>query len=94
MVATIVGLIGITPTTVIETFVAPDIGHAAMEHLEAGGMGTVDAVFGLAYLGGALTLGWALWRAHVGIHWIGPPIIAAAVALLGSMAGPGRLPAP
>ena len=39
--ATVVGLIGIAPGTIIETFVAPVIGHHAMEELESGGLGTV-----------------------------------------------------
>ena len=65
VVASIVGLIGIGPGTIIETFVAPMIGHEAMTELESGGMGAVNGLLGSAYLGGTIALGWALWRSRL-----------------------------
>ena len=44
--ASMAGLIGIGPGTIIETFVAPMIGHEAMTELESGGMGAVNAILG------------------------------------------------
>jgi hypothetical protein len=87
--ATIVGLIGIAPGAIIETFVAPMIGHHAMEELESGGMGLVDAVFGIAFLGGAVTLGWAAYRARLRPRWAGPAIMLGAVVLLAVMSATG-----
>jgi hypothetical protein len=87
--ASVVGLIGIGPGCVIEAFVGPMIGHHAMEELEAGGMGTVDAILGIAYLGGTIALGWAVSRARVRPRWAGPSIIASAVVLLAVMSGTG-----
>ena len=57
--ASVVGLIGIAPGTVIEAFVAPMVGHEAMETLESGGMGVVNGLMGSAYLGGTI-LYWAV----------------------------------
>ncbi len=60
--ASMAGLIGIAPGTIIETFVAPMIGHEAMTELESGGMGAVNAILGVAYLGGTIALGWVVRR--------------------------------
>jgi hypothetical protein len=90
VVATVVGLIGIGPGAIIETFVAPMIGHEAMEHLEAGGMAVVDGIFGIAFLSGTLALGWAVYRAGVRPRWSGPTIMAGAVVLLAVMNATGR----
>src|SRR5690349_1173021 len=67
--ASIVGLVGIAPGTIIEAFVAPTIGSHAMEELESGGMGVVNGLLGSAYLGGTIALGWAIRRAQVGPRW-------------------------
>jgi hypothetical protein len=85
VVAVMVGLIGIAPGAVIETFVAPRIGTAAMEDLASGGMGVIDAAFGVAFLGGSLALGWALRRSGLRPAWAGSALMAAAVVLLVSM---------
>jgi hypothetical protein len=85
VVAVMVGLIGLAPGTVIETFVAPTIGTAAMEKLESGGMGIVDAVFGIAFLGGTLALGHALRKSGVRPRWAGPALMMLAGVLLISM---------
>ena len=45
--ASMAGLIGIAPGTVIEAFVAPMIGHGAMEELESGGMAVVNGLLGV-----------------------------------------------
>jgi hypothetical protein len=87
--ASVVGLVGIAPGSVIETFVAPMIGHAAMEELESGGMGVVNGLFGSAFLGGTLALGWAVRRARVRPRWTGPVLITSAVLLVGCMGATG-----
>jgi len=89
VVASIVGLIGIGPGTIIETFVAPMIGHEAMKELESGGMGAVNGLLGSAYLGGTIALGWALWRSNLRPRWAGPALIVGAVVLMGMMTATG-----
>jgi len=87
--ASVFGLIGIAPGTIIETFVAPMIGHEAMLDLESGGMGAVNAILGGAYLGGTIALGWAVNRARLRPRWAGPSIIASAVVLVCIMSATG-----
>jgi len=87
--ATVVGLIGIAPGTIIETFVAPMIGHEAMERLEAGGMGVVDAVFGTAFIGGTFALAWATRCARLRPRWAAPSLFIAATALIVVMSATG-----
>jgi hypothetical protein len=87
--ASVVGLIGIAPGTIIEAFVAPSIGHAAMTELESGGMGAVNAVLGSAYLGGTLALGWAVRKAGLRPRWAGPALVVGAVTLLAVMGATG-----
>ena len=89
VVASVVGLIGLGPGAIIETFVAPIIGHEGMEELESGGMGLVNAVLGVAYLGGTIALGWAVGRARLRPRWAGPALIVSAVVLLGVMGATG-----
>jgi hypothetical protein len=83
--ASIAGLIGIAPGTIIETFVAPMIGHEAMTELESGGFGAVNAVLGSAYLCGSLSLGWVVRKARLLPRWAGPALIASTVALVAVM---------
>lgn len=85
VLASVVGLIGIGPGTIIEAFVAPTIGHEAMEHLESGGMGVINAIFGFAFLSGTIALGWAAHRARLRPRWSGPTIVGGAVALVAVM---------
>jgi hypothetical protein len=85
VVAVMVGLIGIAPGAVIEAFVAPTIGNAAMEDLASGGMGMLDAAFGVAFIGGSLALGWAIRRSGIRGAWMGTALMAVAVVLLVSM---------
>jgi hypothetical protein len=87
--ASIAGLIGIAPGTVMEAFVAPMIGHAAMTDLESGGMGAINAILGGAYLGGTIALGWVVNRAKLRPRWAGPAILASAVVLFGVMSATG-----
>jgi len=91
VVSVMVGLIGLAPGAVIETFVAPLIGKAAMEDLASGGMGIVDAIFGVAFLGGTLSLGWALRRAGVRPRWAGPALMVIGGVLLISMGMTGPI---
>ncbi len=87
--ASVVGLIGIAPGTIIETFVAPMIGDHAMHELEAGGMGAVNGILGVAYLGGTIALGWAVNRAKLRPRWAGPSLGGSAVVLLAVMSATG-----
>ena len=87
--ASVVGIIGIAPGTIIETFVAPMIGHEAMTELESGGFGAVNALLGSAYLGGALALGWAVRKAGLRPRWAGPALAVAAVSMLAMMGATG-----
>jgi hypothetical protein len=87
--ASVVGLIGIAPGTIIETFVAPMIGHHAMHELEAGGMGAVNGILGVAYLGGTIALGYAVNRAKLRPRWAGPSLGGGAVVLLAVMSATG-----
>ena len=89
VVASVIGLIGIAPGTIIEAFVAPTVGHEAMQALESGGMGVVNGIMGTAYLGGTIALGWAIRRAKVGPRWVGPSLMASAAVLLGVMGATG-----
>ena len=87
--ASMAGLIGIAPGTIIEAFVAPMIGHDAMEELESGGMAVVNGLLGAAYLGGTIALGWAVSQAKLRPRWAGPSLIVGAVVLLGIMSATG-----
>lgn len=77
------------PGTVIEAFVAPRIGNTAMDDLASGGMGVVDAVFGVAFLGGSLCLGWALRKSGLRPVWLGTSLIVVSVVMLASMGTSG-----
>jgi hypothetical protein len=83
--ASVVGLIGIAPGTIIETFVAPMVGHEAMKQLESGGMGAVNALLGGFYLGGTIALGWAVRKAKLRPAWAGPTLAVSAVAMVAVM---------
>ena len=85
----VVGLIGLGPGAIIETFVAPVIGHHGMEQLESGGMGAVNALLGVAYLAGTIALGWAVRRARLNPRWAGFALIVSAVVMLGAMGATG-----
>jgi hypothetical protein len=87
--ASVAGLIGIAPGTIIEAFVAPTIGHAAMEDLESGGFGVVNALLGSAFLGGTITLGWAVRKAGLSPRRAGQTLIVAAVAMVLVMGSTG-----
>jgi len=87
--ASMAGLIGIAPGTIIETFVAPMIGHEAMTELESGGMGAVNALLGGAYLGGTIALGWVVRRCKLRPRGAGTSLIASAVVLFGIMTATG-----
>ena len=44
---TVIGYVGVASTLLVEAYVAPTIGHAAMQRLEDGGMGVTSAALGL-----------------------------------------------
>jgi hypothetical protein len=83
--ASVVGLIGIAPGTVIEAFVAPMVGHDAMKELESGGMAAINGLLGGFYLGGTIALGWAVSRARLRPRWTGYTLTASAAVLVGVM---------
>ena len=87
--ASVAGLIGIAPGTVIEAFVAPMVGHEAMKELESGGMAVVNGLLGAAYLGGTIALGRAVSKAKLPPRWAGPSLMVGAVVLLGVMGATG-----
>jgi hypothetical protein len=89
IVASIVGLIGLAPGMVLEAFVAPSVGHQAMTELEGGGMGVVNGMFGVGFLGGALALAWAVRKARVGPRWAPYALGVAVLALFGVMGATG-----
>jgi hypothetical protein len=86
----IVGLIGLAPGMLLEAFVAPTIGHAAMEKLEEGSLGVVSGLFAVAFLGGGLALAWAARQARLAPGWASPMLVIASVAMLGAMGVTGR----
>jgi hypothetical protein len=81
LAATTVGLIGLAPGSVIETFVAPTIGADAMEDLAHGGMAAVDGLFGAAFLGGLVAIAWCARRARVSPAWAPIALLVATIAL-------------
>jgi len=87
--ASVAGLIGIAPGTVIEAFVAPMVGLGAMEELESGGMAVINGLLGAAYLGGTIALGRAVAKAKLAPRWAGPSLMISAVVLLGVMGATG-----
>ena len=87
--ASVVGLIGIAPGTIIETFVAPMIGHEAMTGAGVRRHGRGQRLLGSAYLGGTIALGWALSATQAASSWAGPALIVGAVVLLGMMTATG-----
>jgi hypothetical protein len=89
--ASVVGLIGIAPGTVIEAFVAPMVGHEAMRQLESGGMAVVNGLLGGCYLGGTIALGWAVRRAGLRPRLAGYALIVSAVVLVAVMSSTSAL---
>jgi hypothetical protein len=90
LAATTVGLIGLAPGAVIETFVAPTIGAEAMEDLAHGGMAAVDGLFGAAFLGGLVAVAWCARRARVAPAWAPLTLLVATIALLPALGMTGR----
>jgi hypothetical protein len=89
LAVTTVGLIGLAPGAVIETFVAPTIGTEAMEDLTRGGMAAVDGLFGAAFLGGLVAVAWCARRARVAPAWAPLTLLAATVALFPALGATG-----
>jgi len=85
-----VGLIGLAPGSVIETFIAPTIGADAMEDLAHGGMAAVDGLFGAAFLGGMVTVAWYARRAGGSPAWAPIALGTATIALLPALGMTGR----
>jgi hypothetical protein len=89
-VLTMVGTLGIAPGLLIEAFVAPEIGFAAVSRLEAGGSGMLASVLGVAWIASVVLLAAACRRARFGPTPVHPLLVLAAVALLVG-AGPGPI---
>ncbi len=81
-VLTLLGLLGIAPSSAVEAFVAPEAGHAFMEQLQRGGYGGLIGAFGTAFLLGTVVLGVLVQRVRLGVPGLGPVLIASAVSLV------------
>jgi hypothetical protein len=62
---TVIGYVGVASTLLVEAYVAPTIGHAAMQRLEDGGMGVTSAALGLCMVAAMVPLFLACRRARV-----------------------------
>ncbi len=85
-VLTVVGFVAMAPGLVLEAFLAPEVGHAAMERFEEGGLGAVGAV-GFAWVISLVALSFACRTARLGAPVVRWSFLAAAVALLAMGAG-------
>jgi hypothetical protein len=90
LAVTTVGLIGLAPGSVIETFVAPTIGAEAMEDLAHGGMAAVDGLFGAAFLGGLVAVAWCARRARLCPAWASITLLVSTVALFPALGLTGK----
>lgn len=88
-VLTVIGTVGIAPGLLIEAFIAPEIGFAAMTQIEAGAYGLVSSVLGVAWIASVLLLAAACRRARLGPIAVHVLLAVAALALLvGAVPGP------
>ena len=83
------GLIGIAPGTIIETFVAPMIGHHAMKELESGGMGRSTRSSGAPTSAARSPSGGWSAGPSCAREGAGTSLIVGAVVLLGMMTATG-----
>jgi hypothetical protein len=78
----VVGIIGMAPGLLAEAFIAPELGQAAMEHLEGTGFGVVSGLLSMAWITSCLVLAVACHRARFGPTWPRVVLAVVAVALL------------
>jgi len=84
-----VGLIGMAPGLLAEAFLAPQIGQAAMERLDATGFGVIGGILALAWVASSVVLAAACQRARFGPIWSRATLVVCSVALVfGAVPGP------
>jgi len=89
MLLAVVGLIGMAPALLAEAYIAPELGAAAMEHLDATGFGVVSGVLSTAWVASSVVLAVACHRASFGPTWARVVLVGVSVALvLGVVPGP------
>jgi hypothetical protein len=85
----IVGLIGMAPGLLAEAYIAPEVGQAAMEHLDATGFGVVGGLLSMAWVASSLVLAVACQRGRFGPSWArGILAVVAGALLFGAVPGP------
>lgn len=82
VVLAVVGLVGMAPALLVEAFIAPEVGHAAMEHFEATGFGVVSGLLPIAWIASSALLALACQRARFGPAWARILLAGATVGLL------------
>ena len=78
----VVGLIGMAPGLLAEAHIAPELGQAAMQHLDTTGFGVVGGLLSMAWVASSLVLAVACHRAGFGPTWARVVLAVVAVALL------------
>jgi hypothetical protein len=91
VVLAVIGVVGMAPGLLVEAFIAPAVGHEAMQRFEATGFGTVGGLLGLAWVVSSIPLAVACWRAGFGPSWLPVVLVAVALALLASGGAPGPM---
>jgi hypothetical protein len=83
----VVGAIGMAPGLLVEAFIAPEVGHHAMEALEETGYGTVSAMMATAWLASLVSLTVACRQAAFGsavVRWSFAAVAAVLVVTMGA----------
>ena len=70
------------PGLLAEAYIAPELGAAAMQHLEATGFGVVGGLLSMAWVASALVLAVACHRGRFGPIWARVILALVALALL------------
>jgi hypothetical protein len=81
----VIGAIGMAPGLLLEAFIAPEVGHHAMEAFEETGYGTVSGIMATAWLASLGSLTVACRQATLGPAAVRWSFAAAAVLLLATM---------
>jgi hypothetical protein len=85
----VVGVIGMAPGLLAEAYLAPELGQAAMQHLDATGFGVVGGLLSMAWVASSLVQAAACQRARFGPAWARVVLAVVAMALLfGAVPGP------
>lgn len=78
----VLGLIGMAPSLLAEAYIAPELGQAAMQHLDATGFGVVVGLLSMAWVASCLVLAVACQRGRFGPGWTRVVLAVVAFALL------------